>query len=75
MKKFISLLLATVMIFSLAACGAGGGAKGGDDDKIENAVGTSLKRWERLYMKTASIFYHNPNPAADLPAARSHKRP
>lgn len=56
MKKFISLLLATVMIFSLAACGAGGGAKGGDDDKVENVVWDELEKMGKIESESG-LFY------------------
>ncbi len=39
MKKYLSLLLALLLIFSLAACG-GGDNKGGDDKSGDDKTGT-----------------------------------
>ena len=56
MKKFISLFLAVLMIFSLATCGAGG-AKGGDDDKIENAVWDELEKMGKIVYEDGKYFF------------------
>lgn len=50
MKKFISLLLAVLMMLSLAACGAG------SDDKIENAAWDELEKLGKIEVEDGKSF-------------------
>jgi hypothetical protein len=56
MKKFISLLLALVMMLSLAACGTGSEAKGGNDEKVENIIWDELEKMGKIESESGLFF-------------------
>ena len=68
MKKILALLLALVMVFSLAACGEAGGEEGGNNDGGEVAVFwytfgdtylSSVRAAMNAAFETAGVNYHD----------------